>query len=457
VSGVELGLLDKKRFLVFGLGKSGKAVARLLVEKSGQVVVSDDDEAVVDSAPDTPELSGWKEAIEFVGPDAATSSLSTVDVVVVSPGVPLDNPLVEEARRLGIVVTGEIEVAYLYCSSPIIAVTGTNGKSTVVNMLGAMFKSANREAVVAGNIGTPFSEIVREPERRDAVIIEISSFQLDTISEFKPNVAVLLNVTPDHLDRYGNSFDEYARSKARILNRADDETVFVYNAEDRVCRTIAGGFSGRTIPFSSESILEDGVFVTEGRIVRRRQSRSEDVINISDFPLIGVHNLENALAAVAAVTSFDIDVSDISRALEGYRPLAHRMERVKTVDGVTYINDSKATNVDAAVKSLRSIGGNVILIMGGLDKEGDFRPLLAHLGRVKEVILIGDAREKIRAVLSGSCDLSEAESLEEAVGKAATLAAAGDTVLLAPACASFDMFANYANRGEVFRDAVNAL
>ncbi len=452
-----MGLLEKKRFLVLGLGKSGKAVARLLADKGFEVALTDDDESVVAAALDNPELGGYRAGFEVLRTDAARVSLSTCDALVVSPGVPLDNPLIEDARRRGITVTGELEVAYLHCSSPIIGVTGTNGKSTVVTILGAIFESAGKKAVVAGNVGTPFSEVVGAGRHYDAAIIEISSFQLDTISEFRADVAVLLNVTADHLDRYGDSFDEYATSKARILNGANDETIFVYNTDDPVCRAIAEQFSGKKIPFSSSTAPDGGVFVENRRIVRSGEGGMEQVIDVSDFPPIGVHNLENALAAVAAVTPFDVSGPDIRRALENYHPLAHRMEPVRTVDGVTYINDSKATNVDATVKSLRSVEGNVILIMGGLDKNGDFHSLLDHLERVKRVILIGDAKEKIRTVLAGRCDVSETETLEEAVGAAAALAVPGDTVLLAPACASFDMFANYVERGEVFRVAVNSL
>jgi UDP-N-acetylmuramoylalanine--D-glutamate ligase len=452
-----VGLLDKKRLLVVGLGKSGMAVTRLLAKKGYQVVITDDNAQVVYAASADTELAGLGDRIEPVLIDMAGRALEECGCVIASPGVPLDHDLIVAARAAGVAVTGELEIASRFCSSPVVGVSGTNGKSTVVSLIGDIFKTAGLRTVVAGNIGTPLSAVVDTKEPWNVVVLEISSFQLDTISEFKPRVAVLLNVTPDHLDRYNDSFDEYARSKARILNNADDDTVFVYNADDPTCKGIAGGFEGTKIPFSSSRKLSEGVYSAEDALVRTWSGRTERMIAVDRFPPVGIHNLENAMAAVAAVTPFDIETSHIERALASYRPLPHRMEPVRTARGVVYINDSKATNVDATIKSLRSIDGNVILIMGGLDKKGDFGMLVEHLGRVKLIILIGDAKEKIKKVLAGKCRLLEAETMEEAVVGAAVAGTAGDTVLLAPACASFDMFENYAQRGEVFRAAVAAL
>ncbi|UCG51877.1 MAG: UDP-N-acetylmuramoyl-L-alanine--D-glutamate ligase [Candidatus Latescibacterota bacterium] len=450
-------MLDTKSFFVLGLGKSGMAVARLLAGKGYEIVASDDDADVVRSARDARDLTELGDRIEPVTMDLAPAALDKCGCLVVSPGVPLEHPLVRRARQTGITVTGELEIAFRFCSSPIIGVTGTNGKSTVVSLLGEVFTAAGRRVVVAGNIGTPLSAVVETGGSCDVVVLEVSSFQLDTISKFKARVAVLLNVTVDHLDRYEESFEKYASSKARILDNADDETVFVFNDEDAVCRRIAKGYQGAKIPFSSSRELDVGVYAREGTIVRSWKGTTEPVLAIEDFSPIGIHNLENAMASVAAATPFEVDVASIKLALENYRPLSHRMEPVKIVDGVTYINDSKATNVDATVKSLRSIDGVVVLILGGLDKSGDFGLLREHLDHVKRVILIGDAKEKIRKALTGSCRILDAGDLEEAVREAARIAKAGDTVLLAPACASFDMFENYAQRGEVFRAAVNAL
>jgi UDP-N-acetylmuramoylalanine--D-glutamate ligase len=450
-------LTDAKKILVLGLGKSGRAAARILALDGHDVVVTDDEPSAVSAASASPELAGLGGRIRPVEAPAAERALSGCGALVMSPGVPLDHPLVEAAKRRGVLVTGEIEVAYSRCSSPIVAVTGTNGKSTVVNLVGGILEAAGKKAVVAGNIGTPFASVVEKGERYDAIVLELSSFQLDTIIDFKADVAALLNVTADHLDRYRDSFGLYAASKARILNRAGRDTTFVYNADDAECVRIAGGFEGPKVPFSSSKPLEEGVFCREGEIVRRIGGVVEPVAPRASFSPIGVHNLENALAAVSIVTPMAIGSEHIRFALERYEPLPHRMEVVRTVRGVVYINDSKATNVDATIKSLRSVDGNVVLILGGSDKSIDFRPLLDHVQRVRTAVLIGQTRGKIRAALAGRCDMRDAKTMEEAVQMAAAAASPGDTVLLAPACASFDMFTSYAHRGEVFRAAVRAL
>lgn len=452
-----MDLLDAKRFLVMGLGKSGRAAARLLALEGYEVGVTDDDAAVVSSSMASAEIAPLAGKIEAVRREDAARRLDGAGALVVSPGVPLDHALVKAAREKGVVVTGEIEVAYRYCSAPIIAVTGTNGKSTVVNVAGKILETAGKRTVVAGNIGTPFASVVEKRDPYDVIVLEISSFQLDTIIDFRADVAALTNVTVDHLDRYQDSFDLYADSKARILNRAGPKETFVYNADDAVCARIAGAFAGTKLPFSSSRPLDQGVFFENGGIVRRLGGSAERIAERKDFPPIGVHNLENAMTAIAAVTPFGISTAHIREALNDYRPLSHRMELVRALRGVTYIDDSKATNVDATIKSIRSVDGKVVVILGGSDKNLDFRPLADHAGRMRLAILIGQASGRIRAVLEGRCELASAASLEEAVRQAAEAASPGDTVLLAPACASFDMFRNYAHRGEVFRRAVEAL
>jgi UDP-N-acetylmuramoylalanine--D-glutamate ligase len=452
-----VSLLDNNRLLVLGLGKSGISVARLLAKRGYEVVLADDDAAAVRAAQESAELAGLEGGIDSVAVNEAMPTAAESACVIASPGVPLAHPVVAEARRTGIPVVGELEIASRFCSSPIIGVTGTNGKSTVVSIIGDILKAAGLKSVVAGNIGTPFCDVVDAEEAWDVVVLEISSFQLDTILDFKTRVAAILNITPDHLDRYNDSIDEYTKSKSRILLNADDETVFVYNSDDPRCKKIADDFVGTKVPFSSSKTLGAGVYSADGAIVRVVDGQIERVISIDEFPPVGIHNLENAMASVAAVIPFDVEKHHIEQALAADRPLPHRMEPVKTVGGVTYINDSKATNVDATIKSLRSIESDVVLIMGGLDKNGEFGLLEEHLAHVKLVVLIGDAKQNIKKVLTGKCRLSEAATMEEAVELAAEVSNTGDTVLLAPACASFDMFENYGHRGEVFRAAVNAL
>jgi len=447
----------KKRFLVIGLGKSGRAVARLLADRGFTVAVFDDEASALKSAAGSTELAGLERPIEFATGESVLGSLIQSDCVVVSPGVSLDHPIVRKARADGTEIIGELEVAYHFCAAEIIGVTGTNGKSTVVSLLGDIFAAAERRYAVGGNIGTPLSSIITENRDIDVAVLEISSFQLDTIVDFKARVAVLLNVTADHLDRYDNSFDRYAQSKSRILNAADENTWFVYNVDDVVCKRIADGYSGRKITFGTAVAGSDGVYVHGDTIVRRWRGEPETVVAVSDFSPVGIHNLENALAAVAAATPFGIDARVLARALRAYRPLPHRMELVRVAGGVAYIDDSKATNVDATIKSVRSIDGHLVLILGGVDKGGEYAPLVEHLGRVRRVILIGEASDKIEAALGGHCDMVRAASMEEAVKKASESAVAGDTVLLAPACSSFDMFSSYAARGDAFKAAAGTL
>ena len=443
---------EYSRFFVFGMARSGIAVSRLLARDGKRVAVSDDDAAALERF----RADAANAGIEVVARSGAEDAAAQSQCVVVSPGVPLDHPVLVRAQRAGVPVMGEIEAAYRYTRARIVGVTGTNGKSTTVGVIGDILKSGGVDAVVAGNVGTALADVLRERDP-ETLVLELSSFQLDTIDRFRVDVAVLLNVTPDHLDRYHHSFDEYAVSKGRILNRADSSTTYVYNAEDEVAAALARTHSGPSIPFSSQRPLEAGVFFDGDAIVRIWKGQRDAVIRRSEFTPVGVHNLENALASIGAVTPFNIPLDAVRTALRAYRPLPHRMELVRVVDGVAYINDSKATNVDATAKSLASIDGPVIVILGGRDKEGDFRALLPHLKSTRRAVLIGEAKDVIARALKGRVDMAQAADMKDAVRTARAAAQPGDTVLLAPACASFDMFKNYQERGEVFRATVNAL
>jgi UDP-N-acetylmuramoylalanine--D-glutamate ligase len=452
-----MSILNKKEFFILGAARSGRAAAVLLAGKKLSVTIYDDDPAAVEAFKSSADVVGLESRLKFADRANALRLLRDSDCVVLSPGVPLDHFLVEEARRGGLHIISELELAYQFCSDKVIAVTGTNGKSTVVNIIGQILQTAGERTVVAGNVGKPFASVIANGHVYDHIVLEVSSFQLDTIAEFRADVAVLLNVTPDHLDRYGDSFDAYVASKARILNRADEKTTFVSNAEDDACRRIARDFHGRKIEFSSVREPDEGVYLEAGRIICKFEGRKEALMQRSAFTPMGIHNAENAMAAVAAVMPLGIAKNAIVDALQKYHPLPHRMELVRVIGGVAYVNDSKATNVDAAVKSLMSIEGKVVLIIGGRDKNGDFTALLPHVGNVVEVITIGEAAGKIEDVLRGKCPLTRASGMEEAVSTASGIAKAGDTVLLAPACASFDMFKDYAHRGEAFRSSVKAL
>ncbi len=450
-----VGFAEYSRFLVVGLARSGMAVSALLARDGKSVAVYDDDAAALDRFAASDVARAFP-GIEMVTKARVFDALVASDCVVASPGVALDNAVLVRAREAGIPVVGEIEAAYRYTRARIVGVTGTNGKSTTVGVIGDILKFGGVDAIVAGNVGTPLADVLRERDP-DTLVLELSSFQLDTVDRFRVDVAVLLNVTPDHLDRYHHSMEEYGASKARILNRAGATTTYVYNAEDEVATRLAGSHPGASIPFSSRRSLDQGVFFDEGALVRVWNGKRDVVIKRNEFTPVGVHNLENALASIGAVTPFDIPVDAIRSALRAYRPLPHRMELVRVVDGVAYINDSKATNVDATAKSLASIDGPVVVILGGRDKEGDFTTLVPHLKSTRRAVLIGEARKVIARAIAGTVEVAEASDMADAVRTARASARPGDTVLLAPACASFDMFKNYQERGEVFRASVNAL
>ena len=447
---------EYRSFLGRGLARSGLAVSGLLASHGHAVSVHDDDPRAMARFADSVVAREFAGRIAAVAAGDVIAATARVDCVVVSPGVPLEHAVIAAARARGVPVIGEIEAAWHYTDARIVGVTGTNGKSTTVGVVGEILSAAGVDVVVAGNVGTPLADVLRERDH-DALVLELSSFQLDTIDEFCCDVAVLLNVTPDHLDRYEHSLAKYEASKARILNRATADTWFVYNAEDAAATRIAAGHAGPVIAFSSQRQLEQGIYCDGQAIVRAWGGERVVIARRSEFTPVGVHNLENAMAAIGAVMPFAVPVETIRSALRAYRPLPHRMELVRVVDGVAYINDSKATNVDATLKSLMSVDGPVVVILGGRDKEGNFGALIPQLARVKRAVLLGEARGVIREALTGHCELAEASDMCEAVASARAASEAGDTVLLAPACASFDMFKNYQDRGEVFRACVNAL
>lgn len=447
---------EYRRFLVLGMARSGIAISSLLAADGRSVTVFDDDAGALMRFARSGETASFEGRVSVAAAEHAAEAVAASDCVVVSPGVSLEHPLVVRARAVGVPVIGEIEAAWHFTHARIVGVTGTNGKSTTVGVIGDILKAAGVDAVVAGNVGTPLADVLRERDPH-TLVLELSSFQLDTIDEFHVHVAVLLNVTPDHLDRYHHSFAEYAQSKERILNRTAPETAYVYNAEDEVARAIAGRHRVLAIPFSSLRVPDGGVGFEGDAMVRSWQGAREIVIQRREFTPVGVHNLENALAAIGAATALGIPLDAMRAALRSYRPLPHRMELVRVVDGVAYVNDSKATNVDATVKSLMSVEGPAIVILGGRDKEGDFSALLPHLHTVRRAVLIGEAKGVIRRALAGRAELVDAGDMSDAVRAARATARPGDTVLLAPACASFDMFKNYQERGEVFRACVNAL
>jgi UDP-N-acetylmuramoylalanine--D-glutamate ligase len=448
------GELRGKRVTVVGLARSGVAACAALAERGALVLGTD-------RAP-RETLRGDLAGLEARGVRLETGghraeSFARTDLIVISPGVPTDLDLVAQARARGVPVWGEVELASRLTAARFLAITGTNGKSTTTSLLGAMLEAAGYPVVVAGNIGTALCEVVTTLGPSHWVVAELSSFQLETIVTFRPHVAVVLNLAPDHLDRYATVEDYYA-AKARIFLNQIPEDVAVLNADDPPTLARTRHIRAQLRLFSRMRAVGDGAFVHADRLLVRRAGRTAVACGVGEIRIQGLHNLENSLAAAAAASAIGTPAPAIGAALRDFPGLPHRLELVAELGGVRYVNDSKGTNVGAVVKSLEGYTGGVILIAGGKDKGGDFAPLRPLVAtRVKTLLLLGQARDVIRAQLAGACPLEEVSTLEAAVQRGAEIAAPGDTVLLSPACASFDMFRDFEHRGEVFRDAVRRL
>jgi UDP-N-acetylmuramoylalanine--D-glutamate ligase len=442
--------LNGKRVLVIGLARTGTACARFLVNQGARVAVSDlRGEAELKDQVES--LVGLP--VDYFFGTEKKSWLDGVDYVIPSPGVPADNKLLREAGNRGIWVCSEIELAYRFFHAPLVAVTGTNGKSTTTTLIGEMFKANGQKVFVGGNLGTPFIGAISG--EWDWGVLEISSFQLEWIADFRPRVAVLLNVTEDHLDRYA-AFDDYRRAKERIFEAQTGSDCAVLNRDDPLVWSLRERLPARVVSFGVSEGSE-GVFATADAIVWR-DSANEDTYPLAKVKIQGVHNLENMMASIAAAKLAGIPRGAIQKTLESFAGLEHRLELVREKDGVIYYNDSKGTNVGAVVKSLASFSLPVILLAGGVDKGGDYGPLAEGIKRtVRRLVLFGAAKELIARALGHLTETVIVEDLPAAVSDAAAAARHGDAVLLSPACSSFDQFRDYAERGRVFKSLVHSL
>ncbi len=436
--------LRGQRVLVLGLGISGRSAARFAALRGAEVVAAD--ERPAEAIPGRDEIPpGVVLQTGQPFPDPAA-----FDLVVPSPGVPASRWR-ERARR----AWGDLELAWRALAAPIVAITGTNGKSTTTLLALAMLRAAGLRARAAGNVGTPVLDLVGEP--LDAAVLEVSSFQLEATEGFRPRVAVVLNVTPDHLDRHG-SLAGYAAAKARLLARQEPSDAAVLSADDPIVRAMAGGTRARVVPFSTRAALDRGACLDAGAVLLREPGHPPIRVPIDTLRLEGAHNRENALAALAAVWAFGADPLRAAGALAGFAGLPHRAEAVARLRGVLYVNDSKGTNPGAACRALEGFARPLVWIAGGRDKGLDFSELAAcAAGRVRAAVLIGEAADKLAAALAGRVEVHRAAALDEAVRRAAELARPGDVVLLSPACASQDQFRDFEQRGERFRQAVAAL
>jgi UDP-N-acetylmuramoylalanine--D-glutamate ligase len=446
--------LNGKRVLVVGLGRSGVASALFLKSQGARVTVSDV-KSPEQLREEIPLLLDHGIAVETGGHGERT--FQNQDLIVVSPGVPVDSEPITQARGLGQPVIGEIQLAAEFLKGTIIAITGSNGKTTTTTLIGEILAAGGLKTLVGGNIGTPAISLVPEATPETVIVLEVSSFQLETIHSFRPKIGIVLNVTPDHLDRH-RTFAAYVDAKARLFENQQTEDFAVLNADDPTCVELAGRTRGQVFWFSRKHEVAPGAFVSEGEIVFRGAGTEQQLMPASEIPLKGSHNLENVLAAVCAGTLMGCEAGKIAGAIRNFKAVEHRLEYVATVRGVEYYNDSKATNVDATIKALESFPGNIHLVLGGKDKGSDYTLLNDLLRqRVKCVYTIGAAAEKIQSQIKGATSIVASGTIDAAVKQAAASAHPGDVVLLAPACASFDQFQNYEHRGRVFRDLVLAL
>lgn len=454
------------RITVVGAARSGLAAAKLLARRGALVFLTERDPLDVAISED---LSTKGIRYEFGG---HTSRALNADFLVLSPGVPTSSDLVQDALGRGIPVYSEIEVASWLCKGPIIAVTGSNGKTTTTSLIAHVFRTANHDFVVAGNIGSAFSGYLDEIGDDTVVVLEVSSFQLDHIATFRPRVSVLLNISPDHLDRYENNFDLYARSKFRVFENQQPTDWLVYNHDDEIVRDFLEPWCAeRGItpwPISIERQLERGAFVRDGRLVLalpdtlNPQSTviyEEELMSSEDLALPGRHNLYNSLAAAIAARAMEIRSDVVRESLSSFEGVPNRLETVRTVHDVTYVNDSKATNVNAVWYALESFSQPIVLIAGGRDKGNDYsslKPLVSE--KVKGIVGLGESGDKVIAELGSFVEqTARAQTMEEAIQFAGLMAEPGDVVLLSPACSSFDMYENFERRGEDFKHLVRSL
>jgi len=445
--------LKGKKVLVVGMARTGIATAKFLKVKGSRVTTTEakSEEEMKEAVQ---ALKGMNLTTEWGG--HRTETFLDQDLIVVSPGVDLNVGPIQEAIRRGVRVISEIELAYRFIRVPIIAITGTNGKTTTTLLIGEMLREGGRKVGVGGNVGEPLILFADGGDRWDALVVEISSFQLEAIEDFRPRISALLNITEDHLDRYP-SYVDYIRAKVRIFANQNSEDLAVLNRDDPIVMEHGEKAKAKKVFFSMNEKPKEGAF-SDGQGISLRLGGREEVYSLAKTPLKGVHNVENMMAALTTARSFGCSERAVQKVLDRFKGLEHRLEFVREIEGVRFYDDSKGTNVGSVVKSLQSFSGPVILIAGGKDKNGDLGPLKELVrNRVKHLILIGEAKERMSRELGDLTDTVMAKSLEEAVSLSHQKAQRGQVVLLSPACSSFDMFKDYKERGKAFKEAVRRL
>lgn len=445
--------LRNKRVLVVGLARTGIATALFCAARGARVTATDtrmekglgDTVATLQKAPVALELGGHRQEI-----------ILDTDLVIPSPGVPADAHLLQFARSKGVTIWSEIELAYRFLKGRLIGITGSNGKTTTTSLIEHILRSAGFSTILAGNIGTPLISCVEKSSDKTITVAELSSFQLELIEKFRPSISVFLNLTPDHLDRH-HTLESYGAAKARIFENQTESDSAILNADDPGTTPYAPA-KPQLFWFSRKQRVAQGALVKESEVLFRQEGVEETILKLADIPLAGAHNVENVLAAVAATRLAGAEPAAIAKGVRSFAGVEHRLEFVSEIGGVRFYNDSKATNVDATLKALDAFPGRILIILGGKDKGSDYTVLQAPL-REKAILalLIGAAADKIEKQIAGSVAIEQAGTLARAVETAAHAARAGDVVLLAPACASFDQFQNYEHRGRVFKELVHQL
>lgn len=449
--------ISNKTVLVVGTGKSGVAAAKLLLHHAKKVYIQDGNEALDVAAfrSKNPELT----PVELILGDVSEDMLKSFDIAVLSPGVPLDIPLVEKMKALGMTIWGEIELAYVLGKGHVVAITGTNGKTTTTTLVGQIMARHFAHVAVVGNIGIPYTSVAEETTDDTVVVAEISSFQLETIDTFAPKAAAILNITPDHLNRH-HTMEEYIRVKELITKNQTSEDTCVLNYEDPILRAFGENLQIRVLFFSSERKLKQGLYLEDETIWYADESQKLAICKTQDLNIVGKHNYENVMAAAGMALSYGVPLEKIQEAVKAFQAVEHRIEFVTEKSGVVYYNDSKGTNPDAAIKGIQAMSRPTLLIGGGYDKGSDYTEWIQSFdGKVKYLVLLGVTKEKIAetARKCGFDNIIMTENLEEAVKVCAENAESGDAVLLSPACASWDMFPSYEVRGRRFKELVRNL
>lgn len=448
--------LQGKNVLIVGTGLSGISAARLVAKLQGNAILYDEDDKVKEDEIQT-RLGSCK--VEILTGEFKEDKMRMLDLAVLSPGVPLDTPFVGKLKSYGIKLWGEIELAYLFSKGRVLAITGTNGKTTTTALLGEIIKSYYKSVFVVGNIGNPYTDVVLDMKEETVTVAEISSFQLETIETFRPKVSAVLNITPDHLNRH-KTMENYIAIKEKIAENQDETDTCVLNYDDPITRDMGKHLHTNIFYFSRLSRLDEGVYVDQDKIEYAHDGKVLEICKLSELKLLGSHNVENIMAAIAMAIHAEMPLWIIRNVVTEFKGVEHRIEFVSKIKGVSYYNDSKGTNTDAAIKGIQAMVSPTILIGGGYDKDSEYEDWINSFdGKVKLLILIGQTREKIAATARkcGFHDIILADTLEESVKIAANAALEGDAVLLSPACASWGMFKNYEERGRLFKEYVNKL